>query len=248
RLTYRSKRRAKLVAAGSAPVETVNLVNELQNIGSHHLPSLLPIFFSLLDPSQIFEILAQLDTADPSTAYSVLAPLISQVLACLRGIEVLGVKQAIVKPALPPLWARTLPWIQFFDEYYEHLLDLGIEFEKLTLGVLYGLLTSLLRIFRDNEKLDQVIDASLNLLVLVGKGWRYLLEDVEDSEEGLSNVSHFFACWFLRRKKWSTREFDNLIHGAGGTRMAVASLVLQHFNHLLSPPKPQKPNDMVVPV
>ncbi|KAJ6506810.1 hypothetical protein C8R45DRAFT_970620 [Mycena sanguinolenta] len=137
-----------------------------------------------------------------------------------------GPYRQIPSTALVDLWERVGPWIVFLDEYRDHLPGS----DTLPPDTRYALFVSFLRFMRKNDKVDQLIDESLALCVVVGRAWHHLSSS-EDEEKGLHFVSDFLVRWF-KRTSWNAAAFEGLVIGAG-SRRKLASLVVTRFNRCL---------------
>ncbi|KAK7001887.1 hypothetical protein R3P38DRAFT_2557709 [Favolaschia claudopus] len=238
-LPFSLRRRARLAASGSSPRETVELVNELHEIPTETIPGFLPVFYALLDLSQIPDILDRLQNSEVTNLSKKqdLRVQVVQVFFCLRGICLLDGRNAVLKEALPEIWERALPWIPFLpDTPWMDIMGPQLQ---------YSLFVTLIRLCRENKAVDEQIDGMPSLVAIIGRAWRYLLDKAEDNEEELRDVCHFFGLWF-RHKTWNSEAFNELVLGAGGTRADVASLIIKHFNHLIPTTDTQLTNRMVL--
>ncbi|KAJ7649424.1 hypothetical protein DFH06DRAFT_1208212 [Mycena polygramma] len=154
---------------------------------------------------------------------------IAQVIVCLRGISSLGVLRSIPKAALVDLWHRVWPWIEFLDQYGDNLPGL----DGLPATDRYALYMALFRIFRGDVRANKLMDWTSGSHLVTGRAWRYLIHTEE--HEGFGDVSYVLAMWF-KHEKWDPVAFEELVIGTGGTRMALASLVVAHLQRLVPHP------------
>ncbi|KAK6974560.1 hypothetical protein R3P38DRAFT_3132859 [Favolaschia claudopus] len=241
------QRRARAAASGDSPNDTLELVNGLYGMAKKDLPFLVPVFYATLNPSGIPRLLAQVNAqthVNNFASQSILQLYVVQALFSLRGISFLALRDMIATEALPDLWDRVVPWMQFLDEYREHLTGV----EKLPQDVRYSLWLYLIRFFRKHEAIDKSIDSSFGLCVVVGRAWGHILaakDKVEVIEEGLRDISQLVGFWF-RKKTWNAAAFDELLVGAGGSRTQLASLVIDHLQYIVPSPETDITQDKIL--
>ncbi|KAF7350639.1 MYND-type domain-containing protein [Mycena sanguinolenta] len=214
-----SLRTRAIAAASGADLETLALVEDLEEIPSEQLPLLLPVFYACLDPAPISKIPANFDLF----GWDGIKPYILQAYSSLNGIENLGLWGFIPPSACVELWDRIWPWIQFLEEYHECLTIGGCP--------RYAGFMSLICYL--NGEASQLIHSTPGLYVVVGRAWRYAI--TESKEGALLDVSFLLQRWF-QKTDWNPATFEELILGAGGTWMDLALVVVSHIKHVL--PKP----------
>ncbi|KAJ6526651.1 hypothetical protein B0H19DRAFT_1196718 [Mycena capillaripes] len=222
---FRLKKCASAVASGSAE-EVWPLVDGIDATSSQYLPFITPALYASPDPVEIPTILEWLDSSTPFVHFAAIRSVIARTLIALRGLSDLGFRKAIPVGAHVDLWLRTWPWIEFLDQYRDHLPGCD---SILPAPTRYQLFVSLFRFFRENDEADKLIDSCVGSCAVVGRAWCILL-DAEDGE-GFSDVCHFIGLWF-RQDEWRLDIFEELLTGVGGSRMALASLVVAHINRV----------------
>ncbi|KAF7367030.1 MYND-type domain-containing protein [Mycena sanguinolenta] len=223
RLPSPLRARANAAVAGSRD-EIVALSDEIPEIAPENLPFLLPLFYALIDTAHIPVALRELRVPGrmPRTIQAVLA---------LRAFFLIMKRYTILSEALLDLWMRAAPWIEFLDEYREHLFSL----ETLPPRMLYSIFVGFLRRMRENGRNAQVVrlmDESLGLCVVVARAWRHLI-DTEGDQPGLLNVANFLVHRTESNDGWDTASFHALLVGAGGPT-GFASLLVSHFRRVVS--------------
>ncbi|KAK7063414.1 hypothetical protein R3P38DRAFT_2593050 [Favolaschia claudopus] len=235
--------RAQAAATGTHPTEIFDLVNDLTacRMPTEYFSGFLPVFYVLLEPARIPEILRQLENPDLSSShYKIpMTRLIAEAVYSLRGIEILDMRDSIVAAALVDLWDRVSPWILFLDEYGE-LFGGGKWYDPPNR---YALFVGLLRAFRKSPAVERLVYKTHGFLGVVGKAWRLVLDAAKANsgpwnrinEFALEDISRFLAQWagYLDNVKWDSTGFDELLFGAGGTRADLASLVVGHINYFV---------------
>ncbi|KAJ6483300.1 hypothetical protein C8R45DRAFT_300445 [Mycena sanguinolenta] len=184
--------------------------------------SMIPVFYSGLNPALIPTILTRFDLLGwPSVRSEII-----QAHLCLRGVLDLASRNVIVPGAIVDIWRNVWPWVQFLDEYAESLSNDDFPDAETR----YSEFLSLIRFFRANEAAGQLIDSPPGLYVVVGRAWRHLIR--ERNEEGLADASYFLGL----NRDWNSPAFDELITGSGGTRSELASVVISHITYALPNP------------
>ncbi|KAJ7670064.1 hypothetical protein DFH06DRAFT_1179916, partial [Mycena polygramma] len=199
-------------ARGAGP-ELLSLIEGISDIPRAYLPSILPVFYANLDPAEITPILAHVERHTISTRTS-----------CV--FLVMPFK-AVPSAAFPDIWARVWPWIEFLDEYRNHVpgVELLPETER------YSLYMALLDFLGGNSLENRLTDTTVGSYVVAGRAWRCLIHAEED--RGFAHVCHFLAAGLLRSDKWDSRPFEELVMGAGGTWRDLAWLVVTHIERVI---------------
>ncbi|KAJ6495170.1 hypothetical protein C8R45DRAFT_1094828 [Mycena sanguinolenta] len=190
---------------------------------------LLPAFHSGLNPARIDAVLPRFD----STGWASVRSVIAQVHACLAGITQLGMYEAIPQDAFVDFWQNVWSWIKFLDEYESSLSgdDLLAPDATRYMGFL-----SLLRFLRYNETVGQLCDSDIDRWMVLGRAWRHFIEaENETAVPGLDDVAYFLGIW-VQPNSWNSAAFEQLVRGAGGTRMDLGSLVVSHLKCLIPSP------------
>ncbi|KAF7372710.1 MYND-type domain-containing protein [Mycena sanguinolenta] len=180
RLPPALRMRANIAVSGVAgsQEETVALVDDLPDISSEHLPYLLPVLHSALDPVGIPAVLARFD----SLGWESIKWDIMRAHSCLRGLLVLGF-QFIPTASFADLWRNIWPWIAFLDENEENFscADFG------NVRTRYRAYMSVMRFMNTDEAANQLVHTTPGLYVVVGRAWRHLLEE---NSGGLLRLSY----------------------------------------------------------
>ncbi|KAF8209629.1 hypothetical protein K438DRAFT_235221 [Mycena galopus ATCC 62051] len=220
------KRRATAAASGSAE-EALALAIGLADIAPSNLLLLLPVFYALLDATQIPGIFNHLDSSSTRIQDDIRVR-IAQILFHLRAIAQIETRVTIPLAVFMDLWIHIGPWIEFLDEYRDHLPGLDV----LSPVTRYSMFLSLLRFMRRDGRVSHLINTSVALCVVVGRAWHHL---IHANETNLENVSHFLASLFEASPR-DVPAFEGLVAGAGGTCVDLALLVVSHLNRVVPSP------------
>ncbi|KAJ7908827.1 hypothetical protein B0H13DRAFT_2495732 [Mycena leptocephala] len=189
------------------------LFDGIPNTAPEHLPFLLPVFHSSLDPVEILTILERVDLSAMQTESVRLR--VAQALIGLRGIVALGALRVIPSPAPVDLWPNTWQWIEFLDTYHDNLPNADV-------------LSSTDTIFRENEQASSLIGAAVSVCVVVGRAWPDLVH--ADNKKAFGSLCGFFGCSL---NILDHNKFDEFVAGAGNTRTDFASLVVSHIERVV---------------
>ncbi|KAJ7601546.1 hypothetical protein DFH06DRAFT_1153910 [Mycena polygramma] len=229
------RKRATAAASGSQG-EFLKLAEELRAalIPPEHSALLLPAFYATLGTAEIPLVLEQLDTT--SMQIETIRVRIVQVLGNLKMMAILGGLKSISTAAFVDLWLRVWPWIEFLDEYQDHLP--GIEHFSQTER--YSVYLALLLLFRREDETSVLMDSMAGPYAILGKAWSHFVHRYEEDAAHLQDVCLFLSfsrvLWGDARGQDPTIPFEGLITGAGGTRTDFASLVVSHLIRIVTDP------------
>ncbi|KAF7342925.1 MYND-type domain-containing protein [Mycena sanguinolenta] len=227
-------RKRAVAAASGSQEDALALLKDVTDVAPNYRPFLLPVIYTVLNPARIPMILSRFDSSGS-------ASINSDILAtrfCLGGLLRLRQSKAIPIGAFADLWTVVWPWIEFLDEYEE---SLGVDMAPAMAR--YEVLVSLIRFLHDDESAMQLIDSTPGVHVVVARAWSYFV--IHGPETGMSNVSYFIARLWKNPTTWDSAAFDELIVGAGGTRMDLASVVVSHLKRVLPHPYSRVTRDTV---
>ncbi|KAJ6472460.1 hypothetical protein C8R45DRAFT_936353 [Mycena sanguinolenta] len=157
---------------------------------------------------------------------------------CLGGLLRLRQSKVIPLDAFAELWVVVWPWIEFLDECEE---SLGVD--KAPAMAIYDVFVSLIRFFHDDKSAAQVIDSTPGVHMVIARAWRHFVN--KGPETGISNVSYFIGRLWKNPTSWDSAAFEELIVGAGGTRMDLASVVVSHLRRVFPHPYSRVTSDTV---
>ncbi|KAJ7649497.1 hypothetical protein DFH06DRAFT_1208370 [Mycena polygramma] len=234
-------RRTATAAASGSPRELQKLVEDLRKalVPPEYRTLLLPPFYANLDPAEIPLILESLDATPIQT--EAIRFRIVQVLGNLKIVSILGRLNSVSLDAFVDLWLRVWPWIEFLDEYQDHVP--GIEHFSRTQR--YSIYVALLLLFRHQNEASALMDSTGGAYVVVGKAWSHFVHRYGEDARHLYDVCHFLSFSHGLWGNDGAREqnpfpFKGLITGAGGTRTDFASLVVSHLDRVVGDPDPRQ--------
>ncbi|KAJ7601548.1 hypothetical protein DFH06DRAFT_1262083 [Mycena polygramma] len=239
-------RRTATAAASGSPRESQKLAEDIRTalVPPEYQAHLLPPFYANLDPAEIPLILERLDTA--SVQVEAIRARIVQVLGNLKILSILGRLNSVSLDAFVDLWLRVWPWIEFLDEYQDHVP--GIEHfsqmsekTQLTCNEIFYIYVALLLLFRHQNEASALMDSTGGAYVVVGKAWSHFVHRYGEDARHLYDVCHFLSFSHVlwgndRAREQNPFPFKGLITGAGGTRTDFASLVVSHLDRVVGDP------------
>ncbi|KAJ7260463.1 hypothetical protein B0H12DRAFT_373949 [Mycena haematopus] len=218
-------RASAMVAASGSYQETLAIVKNVSESAPTHLPFLLPIFHTILDPARIPMILTRFE----SFGWASIRDDIYHAHFCLVSIRNMGMLKAISPDAFGDLWRHAWPWIKFLDEYEETLSNNN----SLSAETRYAGFVSLMAFLRGQEPTIDQVRSTTGLYVVVGRAWQILVR--AEDPPGIADVSYFLALWF-KDYNWNSASFEELIIGVGGTLADLAAIVVAHIKRVLPHP------------
>ncbi|KAK7000199.1 hypothetical protein R3P38DRAFT_3285563 [Favolaschia claudopus] len=196
---------------------------------------MLPLFFSILDPDIIQSAGDQLETesGQGDVYQSLLAA-----LSTFNTLSHLISYEAIPQRALPELWARLFPWMEFLDAY-EDFAELSFTW----LNIKAHSYAHFLRFFGSNTENKPAIRSSLSRVAfVVGRTWSHLIEMSPRGSQNLDALFHLSQWLYIwaADDAWDLAIAEDLVAGAGGMS-ALATLIVSHVRAFL--PTPASPRD-----
>ncbi|KAJ6546617.1 hypothetical protein B0H10DRAFT_2131009 [Mycena sp. CBHHK59/15] len=169
----------------------------------------LPVFYTLLDP---------LGIPAPEQLELIGRSVDSMVPLRVIALEALRLHSSIPREAMPDLWQRVWPWIQFIHTYRHGLFSLPPE--QPTAGLFMALIHS----FVNDDETSKLVDSTKGVRVVVARAWAVLLHSA-----GTPAASFGELCLFIRRDGMGLpgMYIEEYIEGAGGDPADLASLVVK---------------------
>ncbi|KAJ7676978.1 hypothetical protein DFH06DRAFT_1122262 [Mycena polygramma] len=120
-------------------------------------------------------------------------------------------------PALPGLWARMWPWIEFFHTYWDSLPCLP---DLEPSAVMYGIFTSMiikLRSRTGDPAIERIVDGTRGVRTVLCRAWLHVIH--------------------ARNTPQKKENFDELLDGVGGNLSDLASTIVEHIEFLVPGPE-----------
>ncbi|KAK7053610.1 hypothetical protein R3P38DRAFT_3576663, partial [Favolaschia claudopus] len=246
KLPYPIRAQARAAATGSTE-QQLRFVSRrchiFRQLSLEQQPFLLPLFHAVLDPTQIDLILTELDTSslDSEKTGEVHYPRILAVLFSLSAVAALLQNDTVPLAALPDLWARLWPWMDFLDTYESIFCIPAPALESFESR--YLTYVAILREFRRSN--DIMIPWFMckmlgDVCFVIGKAWRYLIycRDEAFTLEHRTALRRIAECLRLYifddiNQKNTLKKVDQLAFGAGGMRKDLAFLMVSHLEYFL---------------
>ncbi|KAJ7676971.1 hypothetical protein DFH06DRAFT_1466311 [Mycena polygramma] len=178
---------------------------------------LLPVFFFVLQNFKIptlAEIDAYMNTTEPRLNVRT-----AWVFVAFQGLHRVLAFGFVNPPALPGLWARMWPWIEFFHTYWDSLPCLP---DLEPSAVMYGIFTSMiikLRSRTGDPAIERIVDDTRGVRTVLCRAWLHVVH--ARNTVYIHNVYTFLRVHLKPQKK---ENFDELLDGSAVSTSAYASL------------------------
>ncbi|KAJ7478726.1 hypothetical protein B0H11DRAFT_2028458 [Mycena galericulata] len=190
---------------------------------------LLPVFFAGLNATDIPRLLVELDAPFLDSGSALLVTAISRAYASLGAISYLLSEKLIPASAFGDLWPRTWSWIHLLDTHREAIIAISPIWDALRC---FGLYASIIVAMSYHPPSAEVIDATDGVRVVLVRSWAVRLrgEDILEDNAFLSICGYISSTLNIS----VPRNLEEAIEGAGGTRDALASLIVEHITRVLA--------------
>ncbi|KAJ7457419.1 hypothetical protein FB451DRAFT_1274831 [Mycena latifolia] len=182
---------------------------------------LLPAFYANLDPAGIPERLDENEQISPAVSCA-----IESIRGLYSGLPILNA-------ALPNIWPRFWPWVDFLRPYLGTFSGFGED-------EFYVNFVVFVEPFTPDEMACSLMGATSGVRFMLAKAWRAIMRLRNDERRRLriTAFNGLFGCILTPTLDASTPPgLAEFIDGAGGSTEHLASLVISFFDHLAPTPR-----------